>query len=115
MQNAKDVVMSYIHSLDNQDYGSVENFLSEDVRIIGPAGEGFGGPKGFVKMMRNFPGRYDIKRIFSDEDEICLLYDFITQDAKIYMSSWYRVNEGKIVFIRTIFDPGAFSPPQSEK
>lgn len=115
MQNAKEVVMAYINALDQHKYEAATSLIADNVKIIGPAGEGFGGSKGFIEMMRKFPGSYDIKKIFVDENEVCLLYDFVLKDVTVYMSSWYRVNNEKIEFIRTIFDPGAFDSPETKK
>lgn len=109
--NTEEVVKHYIVALDRQEYEAAVKLIDEHVRIIGPAGESFGGPKGFISMMKKFPGRYDIKKMFLDGDEACLLYDFILKDATVYMCSWYRVSNEKINYIRTIFDPAAFENP----
>lgn len=103
-------VMQYIHALDGNNYDEAAGYIDQDVKIIGPAGETFGKPREFTGMLERFKGRYDIKRTFNDGDEVCLLYDFHMEDATVYMSSWYKVRDGKIVFIRTIFDPSAFTP-----
>ncbi len=111
MQTAKDVIISYIDAMDQHRYDEAASYIDEKVKIIGPAGESFGGPKGFIAMMKKFPGRYEIKRMFVDDDEVSLLYDFKMEKATVYMSSWYKVKNGKIEFIRTIFDPSAFDSP----
>lgn len=115
MQSAKEVVMSYVRAMDQHQYDKATELIDDNVKIIGPAGEAFGGPQGFIEMMKKFPGRYDIKKMFVDGDEVCLLYDFVTDGLTVYMSSWYRVRNGRIEFIRTIFDPDAFDRPQAKK
>jgi hypothetical protein len=115
MQSTKEIVMSYIGALDQHQYETAARLIDDDVKIIGPAGEGFGGPKPFIEMMQKFPGKYDIKRTFVDGDEVSLLYDFVMEEVTVYMSSWYRVRNGKIVFIRTIFDPNAFDRPHEKR
>ncbi len=112
---AKEVVMSYIEAMEQQRYEDALKHISEDAVIIGPAGESFGGPRGFIDMMRNFPGKYEIKRLFVGGDEVCLLYDFVMEKARVYMSSWYKVEGGKLTYIRTIFDPSAFGVPGTKK
>jgi hypothetical protein len=107
----KGVVMSYIAALDGQRYEEAMSCLDERVRIRGPAGETFGRPVDFVEMLRRYRGRYDIKKMFVDGDDVCVLYDLVTTEATVYMSSWYQVKDGKIVSIRTVFDPGAFGSP----
>ena len=63
-------------------------------------------------MMQTQRGKYDIKKVFVDGDVICLLYDFITQTVKVFFSSWYKVKDGKIISIQTVFDPRPFAATQ---
>jgi hypothetical protein len=107
----REVVMSYIEALDNQRYEKAMALLHENVRIRGPAGETFGKPRDFVEMLRKYRGKYDLKKVFDDGLDVCVLYDFETTGPKVFMSSWYQVRDGKIVSIQTVFDPAAFGPP----
>ena len=104
----KVAVMSYIAALDGQRYEEAMSYLHEHVRIRGPAGETFGRPLDFVEMLRRYRGKYDVKKVFVDGDDVCVLYDLATIGPTVYMSSWYQVKDGKIVSIQTVFDPGAF-------
>lgn len=104
----KEVVKSYIDALDRQKYEEAMSFLHEGVRISGPAGETFGKPLDFIEMLRKYKGRYDIKKLFADGNDVCVLYDLATTGPTVYMSSWYQVERGKIVSINTVFDPRAF-------
>lgn len=108
-KDVKATVLSYIKALDRGDYDAAAGYLNEEVRIVGPAGESFRSPKEFVDMLRDYHGKYEIKKTFTDGDDVCLLYDLVSGDAKVYMSSWYRVTDGKIAFIQTVFDTKAFS------
>ena len=105
----KNVVMEYIKALGSQDYDHASSLIDDSVRIIGPAGENFGKPKEFTNMLSRYRGSYSILRLFADGEDVSLLYDFETPDKKVYMSSWYKVRNGKITFIRTVFDPSAFA------
>jgi len=109
--DSRDTVMSYIRALDGQDYDGALKYLHDTVRIRGPAGETFGKPLDFIEMLRRFHGRYDVKKVFSDEDDVCVLYDLKTSGPTVFTSSWYQVREKKIVSIQTVFDPGAFGQP----
>ena len=65
-------------------------------------------------MLRKYRGRYDVKKVFLDGDDVCLLYDLVTYGHTVFMSSWYHIEEGKIASIQTVFDPQQFGPPPSE-
>jgi hypothetical protein len=102
--------MSYIRALDAQHYEAALERLHERVRIRGPAGETYGKPLDFIEMLRKYRGKYDVKKIFVDGNDVCVLYDLKTTGPTVFMSSWYQVKGGKIVSIHTVFDPGAFGP-----
>jgi hypothetical protein len=108
---SRDVVMAYIGALDSQHYEEALEHLHDKVQIRGPAGETFGKPLDFIEMLRKYHGKYDIKKVFADGDDVCVLYDLKTDGPTVFMSSWYQVRAGKIVSIHTIFDPRAFGPP----
>ena len=104
------VVKAYIDALDGQRYEEALGLLHERVRVRGPAGETFGKPTDFIEMLRKYRGRYDIKKVFADGDDVCLFYDLKTTGPTVFMSSWYQVKGGRIASISTIFDPRAFGP-----
>jgi len=106
---AKEVVMSYIDAMDKRDYATAKRYLSANVFIKGPAGEAFRSANEFLKMMESQRGRYEMKKVFVDGDDVCLLYDFITERVTTFFCSWYQIKEGKIATIRTVFDPRAFA------
>lgn len=106
--NAKDIVLSYIDAMYSRDYDSVRGHLSDSVKVIGPTGENFRSPDEFIDMMRKQQGKYELKKAFVDGNDVCLLYDFITSTIRTFFSSWYKVKDGKIIFIHTVFDTRAF-------
>ena len=109
--NAIEVVLSYIKALNSENYSAAAEYLNDGVRIIGSAGESFSKPEEFIDMLRQYRGKYEMKKSFYDGDDVCILYDMAIQGKKVYMSSWYHTLREKIDFIRTIFDPGQFNFP----
>lgn len=108
-QDGKEVVMSYIKAMDSRDYAAARRYLADNVRAKGPMGEAFRSPDEFLKMMEQQRGNYDIKKVFVDGGDVCLLYDFVTPKVTTFFSSWYQVKDGKIHSIQTVFDPRAFA------
>ncbi|HTV82959.1 MAG TPA: nuclear transport factor 2 family protein [Acidobacteriaceae bacterium] len=109
VENAKEAVLSYIRALEAGDYAAARRYLADNVRVKGPSGEAFRSPDEFLKMMEQQRGKYDIKKVFVDGGDVCLLYDFITPKVTAFSCSWYRVRGGKIRSIQTVFDPRAFA------
>jgi hypothetical protein len=108
--NAREIVMAYVQAMDKRDYAAVRQCLQDSVFIRGPGGEAFRSPDEFLRMMEQQRGRYDIRKVFVDGDDVCLLYNFVTDEATVFFCSWYQVKAGKIASIETIFDPRAFDP-----
>lgn len=112
VHDAKETVMSYIEAMGNREYAIVRNYLADNVRVKGPSGEAFRSPNEFLNMMQQQSGKYDIKKVFADGNDVCLLYDFVTPKVTTFFCSWYQVKEGKITSIQTVFDPRPFAAPQ---
>ena len=112
-QSAKDVVLSYIKAMDSRDYAAARQCLADNVLVKGPAGEAFRSPDEFLGMMRQQQGRYDIKKVFADGNDVCLLYDFVTKAVNAFFCSWYQIQDGKISSIQTVFDPRPFAAAQA--
>ena len=104
----KEIILNYLESLDGKNYDRAEKYLHTNVKVIGPAGEGFTSSKSFLEMLSQHAGKYDIKKVFVDGNDVCVLYDFITPSVKVFMSSWYQLQKNKIHFIQTIFDSKLF-------
>jgi hypothetical protein len=107
--SAKEVVLSYIDAMGQRDYAAAKRYLGDNVFIKGPAGEAFRSADDFLTMMEKQRGRYDMKKVFVDGDDVCLLYDFVTEKVTTFFCSWYQIKDGKIASIRTVFDPRAFA------
>ena len=105
----KAVVLSYINALDKQDYDSAMSYLKDEIRSRGNSSESFSKPREFIEMLRQFRGKYKVMKVFADGEDVCLIYDLVTPVAKTVMCSWYRVRNGKIASIQTVFDPSAIA------
>ncbi|MFW9929038.1 MAG: nuclear transport factor 2 family protein [Candidatus Thorarchaeota archaeon] len=106
--NPKDIVIEYIKALDEYNYNKAKKYLNEKVKIHGPAGEAFSNPTDFINMLQRFRGKYDMKKVFVDGNDVCVLYDLKTSNVTAFMASWYQIDNNKIISVRTIFDSKLF-------
>ena len=106
----REVVLAYLKAMDDRNYSAVKNYLSDHVAVKGPSGEAFRSRDEFMEMMQKQQGKYDLKKVFVDGKDVCVLYDFVIPAARVFFASWYIVSEGKISSIQTVFDPRAFAP-----
>jgi hypothetical protein len=49
--------------------------------------------------------KYDVKKVFADGNDVCVLEDVTLQGTPIFTCAWYRVESGKIRSLRVVFDP----------
>jgi predicted ester cyclase len=102
--SANDVVLSFIKALNEEDFATARNCADDDLKFIGVLGHRDGADAYFTDMQR-MKLKYDIKRVFSDGDDVCIFFDIEMGNTTIFSCGWYHVIDGKINSIRVIFDP----------
>ena len=48
---------------------------------------------------------YDVKKVFLDDDDVCVFFDFNIGSVILFGCGWFHVEDSKISSIRVIFDP----------
>jgi len=101
---ARATVISFIDSLNSEDFDAAEEVLTEDMTFKGVLGTRDGAAS-YMADMRNMKMKYAIKKVFVDGDDVCLFYDITQGDITFFSAGWYHVKEGKIKSFQVIFDP----------
>ena len=107
--NIENLIVDYLAKLDNHKFEEAGKHLASEIKIKGPAGEAFTSITDFLNMLEKQNGRYHIKKIFVDRDDVAVFYDFKASNVTAFMASWYHVKNNKIDSIQTIFDSKLFS------
>ncbi|SEO03500.1 SnoaL-like domain-containing protein [Mucilaginibacter gossypiicola] len=102
--SANDVVLSFVKALNDEDFVTARNCAADDLKFIGVLGHRDSADAYFADM-QHMKLKYDIKRVFSDGDDVCIFYDIDMGRATIFSCGWYHVADGKVNSIRVIFDP----------
>jgi limonene-1,2-epoxide hydrolase len=109
--NAKEVVMSYLKALNDQDFKAARSHLKDDMTFLAPiashnsadtyleGNELLRSKYGIKKVL------YEVKKVFVDDDDVCVFFDFNIESATLFASGWFYVANGKISSIRVVFDP----------
>jgi SnoaL-like domain len=110
----KDVVMGYQKALGSGDWKSARSFLKDDLRFKGPVAE-YDRPEPYIEDLKRLHGiveRVDMKKVFVDGDDVCLLYDMVTNTpaGTAFICEWYHVEGPKVGAIRVVFDARPFAP-----
>ena len=105
--------MAFLKALNDLDLVSARSFLDDQVTFYAPDGAPVHGAKAYVDGWKPLGLKYEIKKAFSDAEDVCVLYDirFSKPAVTLFACGWYHVMDGKISSIRVIFDPRALMIP----
>ena len=87
-----------------EDWKVARQYVGDDLSFVGVLGSRQGADAYFNDMKR-VRLKYDVKKVFSDEQDVCLFYDLAISGTTIFVSAWYRVEDGKICSLKVLFDP----------
>lgn len=102
--NAKETVLSFIRALNEEDFSAVRKYLSDDFTFIGVLGTRTGADL-YVTEMSRMKFKYEVKKAFADDTDVCLWYNITMGDKTIYCSGWYELLDNKISKFQVVFDP----------
>jgi limonene-1,2-epoxide hydrolase len=103
-KEASDVVLSFINALNQEDFKSAGKYISENMTFLGVLGSR-NGADAYLTDMEKMKFKYDIQKVFEDDEDVCLIYDIEMAGLHILTCGWYQLKNGKIDSIRVIFDP----------
>lgn len=102
--NAREVVLSCIRALNQEDYKTARKYMAEDMVFEGVLGSR-NGAEAYFRDMEKMRFKYAIIKVFSTDDDVCLLYNLNMAGKKIFCCGWYHVEDSKIDSLKVIFDP----------
>jgi limonene-1,2-epoxide hydrolase len=111
--SAIEVVESYQAALGKGDFASARNLMQDNMIFEGPI-DTFNKADDYLaanKRLASIVQHIDLKKVFADGDDICVLYEMVTNTpaGTAFIAEWYQVKGGKIAFIRAVFDARPFA------
>jgi len=109
MKNApQNLALEYLAAVGNKDYAKLEQLLAPDLRFQGPV-MSRSSAADFMSALKRLSAihvRNDVKRVFADGSEVCVIYDFVTDTAAGALSTieWLRFEDGRIRSINLYYD-----------
>ncbi len=104
MTEPREVVLSLVHALNNEDFKEARNFVDEKMTFVGVLGSR-DGANAYFKDMELMKLKYDLKKIFVEGDDVCLIYNLKMSGVNVMCCGWYTVEDSKVVSLKVIFDP----------
>ena len=87
--------------------------LHDDLAFYGPI-DTFNQADDYLaasKRLANIIQRIDVKKVFVDGNDVCVLYDMVTNTpaGTAFIAEWYQVSGGKIAALHAVFDARPFA------
>jgi hypothetical protein len=106
--NKKTLALAYLDAVAKQEFGSLERLLAPDLQFRGPASTRTSA-QDFISALKRLAAihvRNDVKRAFVDGDEVCVIYDFITDTTAgaLPVVEWLRFEGARIQSINLYYD-----------
>jgi hypothetical protein len=102
---SKDVVLKFIDALNQENFDTARECLSDDMVFDGVLGSRNGADT-YISDMKKMKFKYNIKKDFADDTDVCLLYDInMGSGHSIFTCGWYQLKDNKIKYLKVVFDP----------
>ena len=113
MSSARETVDNYQAALEKGDFADARKLMQDDLTFQGPL-DTFSTADQYLETRKRLAAiiqRIDLKKVFVDGDDVCVLYDMITNTpaGTAFIVEWYEVKAGKIAAIHAVFDARPFA------
>lgn len=113
MANAGQVVQGFMGAMAKGDFAAARNYLHDNLSFRGPI-DAFDKPEPYLQALEKLHKiveRVDMKKMFVDGNDVCLLYDLVTSTpaGTSFVCEWMQVKSEKIASIRVVFDARPFA------
>ncbi len=107
----KALAIRYIEAVGRKDFDTVAQVLHPDLDFGGNIAASRGGDAWVAALRRLSPVlvRNDVKKILSEGNEVCILYDFVTTVCPVPSAEWLSFNGDRIASVYLLFDRSRWS------
>jgi ketosteroid isomerase-like protein len=114
----KSIALAYIEACGRKDLDTVARLLAPDLEFVGVSST-VRGAEPYLAVLRKLGTvwvRNEVKKVFVDGDDVCVLYDFVTDTpaGAVPCVEWLRIEGGRIRWAKLVFDRVGFQPAKDE-
>jgi hypothetical protein len=99
-----DVVLGLGKALNDENYEAARRYVSDNMKYVGPFGAR-DGAEAYLHEIERLRLKFDIQKIFSDNKDVCALYDISVSGITLFACGWFQVETGTVRSMRVTFDP----------
>ena len=113
MAQAADIVQGFMRAMGTCDFIAARTHPDDHLSFQGPI-ETFQKADPYLeslKKLHHIIERVEMKKMFVDGDDVCLLYDMVTKTpaGTAFIAEWHHIKGDKIAAIRVVFDARPFA------
>jgi ketosteroid isomerase-like protein len=116
-KNPEAIALAYLNAVSTKELDQLDAIVSPDVHFVGPA-RTMNGRDSLIAALRRISAihvRNDIKRVFIDGNEVCVIYDLVTDTiGALPTIEWLKIADGRIQSIRLYYDQLPWQRAQEE-
>ena len=101
---SRDIVLSCIQALNEENFDTARKSFSDDMVFEGVLGSRHGA-EAYFNDMKKMKLKYNVQKAFEDGDDVCLLYNLQLSGLNIFGCGWYHLENGRIKSLKVVFDP----------
>ena len=102
------VAREYVEAVGDKEFGKIEALLAPDVQFTSPAMTLSSAAEVLTALRRigAILVRNEIRRVFVDGNEACVIYDFVSDTAigTVPTVEWLRIEGGRIRCVKLYYD-----------
>src|SRR5258705_10555681 len=101
------IALAYLDGVGKKELARLEALVAPEIRFVGPATtiEGVADLLAAFRRIGAVHVRNDIKRLWSDGNEVCVIYDFVTDTAGALPAiEWLKIEGGRIRSVNLYYD-----------
>lgn len=104
MKDARKTVLAFIKAMNDEDFEAARQYVADDMKFEGVMGSR-DNADAYFKDMQHMKFKYDIKKVFTDDNDVCLFYDINMGGKTVFCCGWYHLSYDKIKTFKVVFDP----------
>jgi SnoaL-like domain len=110
--HAKEIVLDLGKAINEGNFHLARKYVSDDMRYVGPFGTREGA-EAYLEEIERLRLKFDIQKLFAQDNDVCALYDITVAGIKIFACGWFQIKSGKVTSLRVVFDPRPLLAPSN--
>ncbi|PUV25266.1 MULTISPECIES: nuclear transport factor 2 family protein [Sphingobacterium] len=104
MKSTKYIVLSFLESLNREDFAAAYELLDKDMVFEGVLGSRHTADH-YIADMKKMKFKYNIKEVMTNGNHVAIFYNIDMGGKEIFSAGWYQVENELILKVKVVFDP----------